>query len=371
MEEELQLQYEAPVKKRRLWLALLLNIYVYTGYLYLGEWKRWLKVFLTLTAILALEMISYKFLTFKIWFPMILLVSFASLIFIIIDTVKLTRKINKAGYILKAYNKWYVYIGIIIIMRTFYNTTGIGDIEDFFVIAETPTGSMENSVLPDEYLVYDKTVYGLKNFSVYKFLFPDNHPQRGDVVVFNFPGQRDETEPEKHVTYFKRIIGLPGETIEIKNRRVYINNNYLQEKFEKKFSLSTGIMDIRPNPYIFPKNSNWNEDYYGPLKIPKSGDTLKIDSSSIEQWEVFIKRDAGREKSYPVQFMKDVISSRYYVVKKNYYFVLGDHRDNSFDSRYWGFVAEDDITGKAYMVFFSYNKLYNNIRWERIGKEIE
>jgi signal peptidase I len=125
------------------------------------------------------------------------------------------------------------------------------------------------------------------------------------------------------------------------------------------------------NPDIFPKNSNWNENNYGPLKIPKTGDTLNIDSSNIVQWEVSIKRDAGKEESYPAKFMKDVISRRFYVVKKDYYFVLGDYRDNSLDSRFWGFVAMDDIIGKTILIFYSYDDLLRKIRWERIGKKLK
>jgi hypothetical protein len=151
---------------------LLLNIvFSLIGYLYIGEWKRGLIIFIIFSVVEIIEMVSYRFLGFEVWFISLMLLNISLLIFIISDTIKLTRKKNKTDYIIKPYNKCYVYFLIFIVIRTFYNTTGIFDIEDLYEASGTQTSSMDNTILSGDYMIIDKTSYGLKKFFYISFYF--------------------------------------------------------------------------------------------------------------------------------------------------------------------------------------------------------
>ena len=144
-----------------------------------------------------------------------------------------------------------------------------------------PTGSMESNLLIGDHLLVNKFVYGLHSGILSK-LFPYKEPARGDVIVFKYPNN-----PE--VAYVKRLMGLPGDKIEMIGRTLYINDKALKEDYTQ---------------YIDPGSTY---DHYGPYSVP------------------------------PGQ-----------------YFAMGDNRDNSQDSRFWGFVPRDYLLGKALVIYWSY-----------------
>jgi len=156
-----------------------------------------------------------------------------------------------------------------------------------------PTGSMENNLLIGDHLLVNKFVLGPSASGLEKAVLPLGTIKRGDVVVFKYP-----EEPERD--FIKRIIGLPGDTLQLKQKKVYINGTPLEE------------------PYV----------HF--LEQPGSGSLSEVTSLDV------------RENYGPV------------TVPADHYFAMGDNRDNSADSRYWGFLPRDYVKGKALLIYWSY-----------------
>ncbi len=133
------------------------------------------------------------------------------------------------------------------------------------------------------------------------------------------------------------------------------------------------------DPGIFPKGMNWNDDNYGPLVVPKAGATIPLNKYTVEQWRTIINREYGKrvvDVKDGVVLINDIPVSSY-TFKKDYYFMMGDNRDDSLDSRFWGFVARDMVVGQAFIVLFSWDRdipfsqffrLIGSIRMDRVLK---
>jgi signal peptidase I len=131
---------------------------------------------------------------------------------------------------------------------------------------------------------------------------------------------------------------------------------------------------------MYPPGSDFSEVNYGPLAIPRQGDTLRLNGNTVRRWQVFIEREGHTVSADDSQavFIDGQRVDRY-VVQKDYYFMMGDNRGNSLDSRFWGFVPEDNIVGEALLIYWSWDpeaaagglaaKL-GSIRWSRIGSII-
>jgi signal peptidase I len=158
-----------------------------------------------------------------------------------------------------------------------------------------PSGSMENNLLIGDHLLVNKFVLGPSASRLERVLLPIGTIRRGNVVVFKYP-----EEPERD--FIKRVIGLPGEKVELREKKVYINDQPLDE------------------PYVH---------YLQPAMAPS-------DLHEVTTFDV-------RERYGPV------------TVPPNQYFVMGDNRDNSQDSRYWGFLPRENIKGKALIIYWSYD----------------
>ena len=156
-----------------------------------------------------------------------------------------------------------------------------------------PTGSMEENLLIGDHLLVNKFVYGPTGSNLEQRVLPIDTISRGDVIVFKYP-----VEPERD--FIKRVIGVPGETVEVRERKVYINGTPLDEPYAH---------------YLLPASSS---DYH-----------------EVTSFDV-------RERYGPV------------TVPANHYFVMGDNRDNSQDSRYWGFLPRELVKGKALVIYWSY-----------------
>lgn len=166
-----------------------------------------------------------------------------------------------------------------------------------------PSGSMKNTLLIGDHILVNKFIYGVKiPFTDGKTLFSISDPDRKDIVVFKYP-----EDPKKD--FIKRVVGLAGDKIEIKNKQLFVNDT-LQASEEYA---------IHKDPRIIPVQFTVR-DNFGPVTVPDHS-----------------------------------------------LFVMGDNRDNSHDSRFWGFVDLKAVRGKAFIIYWSWNKEAFGVRWNRIG----
>jgi len=260
-----------------------------------------------------------------------------------------------------------------------------------------------------------------------------NRIKRNDCVVFNWPAEKLGRPIDKKENYVKRCVGMPGDKIELVEGKLFVNDKP-QEKIEgmkkqwhyeistkniglnpsilyKKYDITEGgygrnrneynltltnesrdalkklpnITSIKKRieeknkyaDYIFPHSNKfkWNIDNHEPIIIPKSGQKINITLENIELYKDIIER---YEKNN-LKILNDTIYinekiAETYTFKMNYYWMLGDNRHNSADSRFWGFVPEDHIVGKALFVWMSWDKNgkgLEKIRWERLFTRVK
>lgn len=276
-------------------------------------------------------------------------------------------------------------------------------IQSFFIQGySTPTGSMLNTILIGDKMFFNQFLYGgstPRNIPFTEIRLPYlrlpaiREPRRNDIVNFDFPGFRDELEASTKVQYLKRIVGQPGDVIEVKDKVLFVNGTVFPKPKNINFGNERITRDGRrilvndtlprnsPDSEIFPKGSGWSRDNYGPLRIPQKGDEVTLSMDNYLWWDTFIKREGHKiEIKSDGKIFIDSKETNNYTVENNYYFMMGDNRDNSLDSRFWGFVPRENIVGKAWFVYFYWNseipfsdfgRLLGSIRFDRIGKPIE
>lgn len=254
-----------------------------------------------------------------------------------------------------------------------------------------PTGSMEDTILVGDFVIVNKFIYGSSSpryipfteIALPYFTLPAiREPEHGDIVVFEYPGDRDQLVPDElNVNYVKRCIGLPGDTVQIIDKVVFVNGKEAWIPPYIKYLAPFTLQKDKINPRIFPKGKPWNEDQYGPLVIPKKGMTIELSASNVEEWRTVIDREYGY-RTVTINQNKVYIEGKEvnsYTFKKDYYFMMGDNRDDSMDSRYWGLVPRDLVVGQAFLVLFSWDrnipfsnlfKLLASVRLDRVLKLI-
>jgi len=183
-----------------------------------------------------------------------------------------------------------------------------------------PSGSMLPSLYIGDFILVNKFAYGIRVPVLNKKVFELDEPKRGDVVVFRYP--RDPS-----LDYIKRVIGLPGDHIAYYNKVLYVNGKPAQRRFV--------------GPYEGPGQSRANEY-----------------RESLFNVEHEILLQPGRPSSLEGE----------YIVPEGAYFVMGDNRDNSNDSRVWGTVPEQNLVGKAFMIWMHWS---DGVHWDRIGDMID
>lgn len=246
-----------------------------------------------------------------------------------------------------------------------------------------PTGSMENTVMTGDFLFVNKFIYGPSTPQVIPFLNIElpflkvpgpRNPQVNDVIVFIYPGNRDDLKSQEFLYYLKRCVATAGDTLQVIDKKVYVNGKELKLAQNGKYDWTK-----RDIPASFPVNNEWTMDNYGPLRIPKKGDKIRITKESIVQWETFIRREGHEVIVSSGHIYIDGSSVDYYTVEKNYCFGMGDNRDNSDDSRNWGFIPWENVVGTPIFVYWSWdtNSSFSNlgdklssINFGRIGKVI-
>lgn len=252
-----------------------------------------------------------------------------------------------------------------------------------------PTSSMKDTLLEGDFLLVNKTAYSISTPHQIPFLgkrlsrtelIATGNPAFNDVIAFEIPANIYDPASEKYSVLIKRIIGLPGDTIELKNQELYINSQkYRTPSFIKINLNETPIENV--NKDLFPYNNKWSLENYGPIVVPKKGMKVELDPQNILLWQNAINTDYGAKvisvEGTVINLNKQPI--RDYIFEKDYYFVLGDNRKNSIDSRYFGYIPKEWIIGKAFMIYWSQipaqsagiSDFFNTIRFSRLMQSIE
>lgn len=226
-----------------------------------------------------------------------------------------------------------------------------------------PTGSMESTVMTGDFLFVNKFIYGPTTPQLVPFLniplpfykFPGiKEPEKNDVIVFIYPGDRDQVKSSDFVYYLKRCVATAGDSIEISNKKLFVNGNEVvlpeHGQYDRNLPIYPG-----DKQRTFPAGAGYTRDNYGPIRIPKKGDVLDLNPQNIRQWDVFITREGHEVTSTSTSVLIDGKESTSYKVQRDYCFAMGDNRDNSLDSRYWGFVPYDNVVGSPIVVYWSWN----------------
>lgn len=337
-----------------------------------------------------------------------------------------------------------------------------GTVEAFVI----PTPSMENSLLVGDYLFVSKLHYGartprtplqipLTHQTIWGTEIPSyltwielpswrlpgiSDVKREDAVVFNVPDLTMNDGVDRPIDlktfYVKRCVGIPGDTLVIRNRKLFVNGKALGEPLDMKFShlvtaddeinkrnltkigidaddyyflgrnqegkafykmlLTASQLDqIRsasfissiqndyttndgPDKDIFPSamNTSWNGDNYGPVIVPAKGKTIPINQTTLAMYGETIRLYEHHKKVAIVDNTLTIDGEpvKEYTFTQDYYFMMGDNRNNSLDSRYWGYVPWDHIVGKPLFIWFSVDKHANfltRIRWNRIFTAVD
>jgi len=250
-----------------------------------------------------------------------------------------------------------------------------------------PTSSMERTVMTGDFLFVNKFIFGPTTPQVIPFVneplpfykFPGvRNPKLNDVIVFIYPGNRDEIKPSVFNYYLKRCCGTPGDTVVVKNKQLFVNG-----KMIKLAPNGVLLPDFQAPDHIanYPYGTTFTRDNWGPIRIPKEGDILELSSiENIKKWVVLIVREGNDVELVGDQVYINKKIEKQYKVKGNYYFGMGDNRDNSADSREWGLIPERNIIGTPMVVYWSWDtnlsmseigEKLSSIRWSRIGKLIK
>ncbi len=379
--------------KKKKWLGSLLNFLVPgLGNAYGRNLKKGiLHYILFFVVVLSLRFIAYSFPLFIASLTLII----AYYLFLIISGYRDIKK-DKV-YEPERFDRWYIYILIIIFHMAVGNSLDRRTLDRLTPInfANIPTPAMEPSLLVGDRLAYKKT----------------NSIDRKDVAIFWYPYERQ-------TRYVKRCIGLPGDSLQIKGSSVFVNgmlsediplkfryhvttdgskiNSRILKKHEieendyymvspdsyvffltkkqskalkelvflKNVELSLAT-DGEPESRIYPKSENltWNADFYGPIYIPKKDDKIQLTPNNIDLYlQCFeFENDLVELDNSELRINGQVVTQ--YQFKQNYYFMMGDSRHNSLDSRYWGLLPQELVIGKAMYIYWGQKN-------ERIGKEV-
>jgi signal peptidase I len=193
-----------------------------------------------------------------------------------------------------------------------------------------PTGSMEDTLLIGDHLLVDKLAYAPAG-PISKYLLPYEEPKHGDIIVFRYPGQISQT-------FVKRVIGVPGDHLKLLNQTIYRNGAPIYEPYVyHKFNFFNGTEQFPSDAYV------------------RHDDQPGAPAEAIERNR--LQRD----------MLEHHVVNGEVVVPPNYFFAMGDNRDNSLDSRYWGFVPRDYIIGKPVLIYWSYRASTEDLAGSSVG----
>lgn len=283
-----------------------------------------------------------------------------------------------------------------------------------------PSTSMEDTLLVGDFILVSKLHYGPRLLGHRWPGFDD--VERGDVAVFHYPPGLEEPL-EARTPYIKRVVGLPGDTVSIGDKTVRVGEEALpfprrgrqfwEVQHEGPLDADTlqtlgvggrverlaagvwlveatvaqaerlreaaGVGGVAPlvrpagdGSAAFPASFRFSLDNYGPVVVPQRGQTVRLDDATWPVVRTTIERFEGHATERSVDgFLIDGRPVETYTFAQDYYFVLGDNRDDSADSRTWGFVPRDHLIGKAVLIYFSWDDEAEAPRWRHIGRAVE
>jgi signal peptidase I len=223
-------------------------------------------------------------------------------------------------------------------------------IRSFVVQAfKIPSGSMIPTLLIGDHLLVNKLVYRFRM------------PERGEVVVFKFPQDRK-------TDFIKRVVALPGDEVALEDGKLVINGKPVAD----------------PHASYGPGHPTGPERYMKPFHVPRKGETVRLEGPNIRLYQLLVQNELKESGKSPQVEVTDlvagpegrVVDGRLRVdgrivetwrVSEDYLFMMGDNRDNSFDSRFWGPVRARDVVGKAMIIYWSFGNRVWQVRWDRLG----
>jgi len=226
-----------------------------------------------------------------------------------------SNEIYKEPKIVEYAHSFFPVILIVLILRSFI-------VEPFRI----PSNSMMPTLLTGDFILVNKFSYGIRLPVLNTKIIGVSEPERGDVVVFRYP-------KNPSIDYIKRVVGLPGDQIRYKNKQLYINTKLIKQDFKGTYEgVGSGIMMTGANLFA--------------EQLDKANHEILIDS-----------RRQMREMNF--------------TIPEGQYFVMGDNRDNSNDSRFWGTVPEKNLVGKAFLIWMNWDSAEDGMAWNRLGSTIK
>jgi signal peptidase I len=241
-----------------------------------------------------------------------------------------------------------------------------------------PSASMENTLKAGDFILVNKLAYGLRSPRFFPFtnirlpvysIFLFKKIRRGDVIVFELPKSFSKNYSGSAVNFIKRCAALPGDTVEIRNNKIFINGE--ETPFPRLAIRTRG-----PGNLSLEDEKERGELRFDSVVVPGRGDVIALNPSSFVRWKNLIENEGHSIIQQQGSFLIDEKRTGSYIVEQDHYFVLGDNRDNSMDSRYWGFLPDDHIIGEAILIYWSWDRdfksggffeMFSAARWNRIG----
>ncbi|MBK8162375.1 MAG: signal peptidase I [Gammaproteobacteria bacterium] len=221
------------------------------------------------------------------------------------------QRIRKEPLLVEYARSFFPIILVVLVLRSFL-------VEPFRI----PSGSMMPTLLAGDFILVNKFSYGIRLPVVGAKIIDIGAPRHGDIVVFRFP-------KDPATDYIKRIVGLPGDRVRYSDKTVYINGERATQEY---VGIYAGVG----------------------AGLGMSGASLRTEQLGEVKHEILVENTRR-------------IAEGEFIVPENHYFVMGDNRDNSNDSRYWGTVPEENQVGKAFMIWMNWDSARGGITWNRIG----